>query len=174
MIDKDANTAKLLEENKKKTDELIQQRKRLNEKVNRLMKQKRKITEKEKREIVEDLLKDIFTPAQIKCFLRKDWDRCYDWEDEDYVNALTLKLISKKAYIYLRDKKLLPLPGLTTLREYFYKFDINEGYFEKVHELLEIMANKLTDKERIIRLGMYLKKPSIVTFFGHKCFKSEF
>jgi len=38
----------------------------------------------------------------------------YKWQTEDIASAITLRSLSKKAYIYLRDKKGFPLPGLRT------------------------------------------------------------
>lgn len=47
-----------------------------------------------------------------------------NWEDKDIINALLLRTISKKAYIFLRLKRLMPLPATSTLRWYTKKLNL--------------------------------------------------
>ena len=58
-----------------------------------------------------NILHDLFTPTQISLLLHKK-QKPYKWQTEDIASAITLRSLSKKAYIYLRDKKGFPLPGL--------------------------------------------------------------
>ena len=123
-----------------------------------------KITKKKKSEILHEILKPFFTPAQINLFLRGNWHACQKWSEEDIHLALTLRLISKKAYNFVRQRKLIPLPGLSTLRNYFKHFTINEGYFDFVFQLLKLIAPILTSKEKLVSLSfdeIHLKKTDI-------------
>jgi hypothetical protein len=64
-------------------------------------------------------LQPFFTPTQIDCFCRPSWLRSRNWTDQDFELALTLrKLMSKKAFGYLRKKRVVPMPSLTSLRKY--------------------------------------------------------
>ena len=120
----------------------------------KFQKRKKSISKKEKKEIVHDALKDIFTPKQIDCFLRgASWKQGKNWQQEDFSLALTLRTLNKRTYNFLRDKKLLPMPAERTLRKYFQHFKINEGFIEPVARLLEIMVQDLSEKERVVALS---------------------
>ena len=68
---------------------------------------------------VSVLLQPFFTPTQIDCFCRPSWLRSRNWSDQDFELALILrKLMSKKAFGYLRKKRVVPMPSLTSLRKY--------------------------------------------------------
>ena len=73
-----------------------------------------KMTEKEqKKKIVHDSLAPYFTKAQIDYYLRKNPSSLTKWSDTDMKNALTLRLLSKKTYKFLKAKNWIPLPGLS-------------------------------------------------------------
>ena len=74
-------------------------------------KQPRKITKKTRDQIVTDALQPFFGKTQISFFLRKNSMRGKGWSQEDMRKALTLRLLSKKTYKFLRSKKWIPLPG---------------------------------------------------------------
>lgn len=63
-----------------------------------------------------NILNGFFTPTQIQLLLHKK-QKPYKWQTEDITSAITLRSLSKKAYIYLRDKKGFPLPGLRTKKK---------------------------------------------------------
>ena len=102
--------------------------------------------------ILQKHLSPFFTPKQIKCFFKGKWTRVKNWSVDDVKQALTLRLMSKKAYIYLRKKKTLPLPGISTLRSYFKNFRLNQGFFTKVGEILSMMSEKLFPIQRVVTL----------------------
>ena len=80
---------------------------------------KKTLSQKAKLEIAKEVLTPFFTAAQIDCFCRPDWLRSRNWQDEDFEIALSLrKLMSKKAFSFLRKKRLVPMPSLTSLRKY--------------------------------------------------------
>ena len=72
-----------------------------------------------KKKIAREFLLPFFTHAQIDCFFRPEWVRHRNWSEQDFQTALTLrKLMSKKAFGYLRKKRLVPMPSLTSIRHY--------------------------------------------------------
>ena len=80
---------------------------------------KKTLSQKAKLEVAKDVLKPFFTSTQIDCFCRPSWLRSRNWAEEDFEIALALrKLMSKKAFGYLRKKRMVPMPSLTSLRKY--------------------------------------------------------
>ena len=80
---------------------------------------KKTLSQKAKLEVAKDVLKPFFTPTQIDCFCRPTWLRSRNWAECDFEIALALrKLMSKKAFGYLRKKRMVPMPSLTSLRKY--------------------------------------------------------
>ena len=71
--------------------------------------------------------KFVHCQAQVYCYSRGDWERCKKWSETDIKLALTLRTISRKAYRWLRNKKILPLPGESTLRQYMSDFQVPPG-----------------------------------------------
>ena len=111
------------------------------------------LTKKEKADIVTKFLSPYLSPAQIATMMRKDWKRIRNWTHEDYEFALTLRLLSRKTYKFLRDSKCIPLPGFSTLKKYFKDFQIGEGLFDNVMDVLKIHAKTLSPKEKIANLS---------------------
>ena len=111
------------------------------------------IPKRDKAQIVRDVLSPFFSNAMISCFLRGKWQRVKNWEKDDINLALTLRLLSKKTYKLLRKRRLLPLPGLSTLNKYFKDFQIPPGYLDSVGELLKIKAKTMSARERVVCLN---------------------
>ena len=156
----EAKQAKIDKENKS----LKAQLSALKFKVKRWKRQSMKITQKKKSEILHEVLNPFFTKAQIDLFLKGKWKACKSWSEEDIHLAMTIRLMSRKAFTFLREKKILPLPGLSTLKEYFKHFTIEEGYFDSVHRLFKLIAPVLTDKQKIVQLSfdeVHLKKTDL-------------
>jgi len=81
--------------------------------------QKKTLSQKVKHEVVREIMSPFFTQTQIDCFCRPSWLRSRNWGDQDFELALTLRrLMSKKAFSYLRKKRVVPMPSLTSLRKY--------------------------------------------------------
>ena len=116
-----------------------------------------KITKAVKRQIVSDVLKPYFSEASINWYLRKTEEgkhkRGRDWSTVDYTIALTIRRLSKKTFNYIRSKKLMPLPGMETIRKHYANFVIEEGHFTQVHTLLGLMALEMTEKQKIVVLS---------------------
>ena len=49
------------------------------------------------------------------------------WSRDEIIFGITLRTISRKAYNFLRSKKVYPLPSETTLKEKYQDFQIREG-----------------------------------------------
>ena len=88
----------------------------------------------QKKQVIRDVMGKVgYTPAQLDCFLRGDWKKGQKWSEEDVKFSLSLRTISRKAYRWIRKKKLIPLAGESTLRRYMKTFQIPQG---KTHFLI--------------------------------------
>ncbi|KAJ8878410.1 hypothetical protein PR048_018988 [Dryococelus australis] len=65
------------------------------------------IKRKNTRKLLKDIERLIFKNKKRIC-----------WEDDDIAAVVTLRSISRKAYLYLRNNIGLPLPGLSTIRKW--------------------------------------------------------
>ena len=108
------------------------------------------IPKQKKLQILTQYLSPFFTPAMINCFFRGTWKRVKNWSKDDIVLALTIRLINRKLYLFIRRRKLIPLPGLSTLKNYFKHFKLNQGFFTAVAPILTVYAAKLTPIQKIV------------------------
>ena len=125
---------------------------------------RKQITQADKKKIIWEFMEMFFTPAQIRCYMqttidettgeKKYWERPKQWGNEDFSFGLTIRLLSPRAYRLLRDNHVLPLPGKSTLSDHFRSFQIAEGYFWSVHELLKLMAKGLSGEELAVALSL--------------------
>lgn len=69
--------------------------------------------EQEKRENLESSLKSFLSRTQINSLLKQ---KRVVWSSEDIAKAFTLRYLSKRTYIYLRNTLHYPLPHLSTLK----------------------------------------------------------
>uniref|UniRef100_A0A2S2PJV8 Transposable element P transposase n=1 Tax=Schizaphis graminum TaxID=13262 RepID=A0A2S2PJV8_SCHGA len=95
-----------------------------------------------------NILNGLFTPTQIQLLLHTK-QKPYKWQTEDIASAITLRSLSKKAYIYLRDKKGFPLPGLSTLRHWASTFSVEKGILVEVMNLLKVKGSTLSKNEKL-------------------------
>lgn len=79
-------------------------------------------------------LKRLFSPSQVKQILTK---KRVLWSEDDIVSGLLLFSISRKAYQFIRKRKLLPLPAVTTLRRWIQKFKCSPGILTDVLAILK-------------------------------------
>ena len=75
------------------------------------------------------------------------WVLGQNWSVEVLTMALTLNNISVKAYKFLRNTKVLPLPGFSTIVRHFKNFTVSLGYLVCVTILLKVKAASMTKKE---------------------------
>ncbi len=105
--------------------------------------------------IVREVLAPFLSSAQISCFLKQEWTRVRTWDSSDIQLAMRLKLMHLRTYRFLRQAKLIPLPGLETLRRYFQHFKIDEeGFLESVAQLVKHKVQGMTPMQRISCLSM--------------------
>ncbi len=84
------------------------------------------LSEKEKVKVAKEVLsKSAWSKQQINHLL--DDKQRSRWSSEDIVLGLTIRGLSKKVYQFLRAKKLLPLPGLSTLKQHIRSFTCSPG-----------------------------------------------
>ncbi len=142
---------------KRKVQALTRRVKRLEDKP------EKKVTRSKIKDILLKELSPFFTRTQILCFLRrkKSWTRIRGWTSSDMSLALTIHLLSPRAYRHLQRNKVLPLPGPTTLREYLRRFQIQEGFMDNVLEFLKAKIQSMPANDRIVGImfdEVHLKK----------------
>ncbi len=75
--------------------------------------------------------------------------------------ALTIHLLSPKAYRHLQKTKVLPLPGESTLRKYITRFQIREGLLENVCHFLKTKVEGMDELDKIVGISfdeVHIKK----------------
>ena len=95
----------------------------------------RTITNPEKRKICEDLLKPYMGENAVKCFIDGrggKFSKVREWSRDEIIFGITLRTISRKAYNFLREKDVYPLPCESTLRKKYADFQLQEG---KLHSI---------------------------------------
>lgn len=100
---------------------------------------------------MEKLLAKVFTPGQIK-MLKSGKKTGIKWTVDDIAAAISLRSVSPKAYRYLR-KNGFPLPGLSTLRTWANKLNLEEGILNDVMVLMKNKARDFSDLERLTVLS---------------------
>ena len=75
--------------------------------------------------------------------------------------ALSIHLLSPKAYRHLQQTKVLPLPGESTLRKYLQRFKIREGLLENVCQFLKVKVEGMNELDKIVGISfdeVHIKK----------------
>ena len=113
------------------------------------------MTKKKAREIVHEALSPYLHKDQVDWFLSKEKvnKKAKEWSKPVITIALTILNLSKRTYKYLRQKKLLPLPGISTLKAHFKGFVVDEGHLDHVHQLLTLMCLNMSPRDRIVCLS---------------------
>ncbi len=82
-------------------------------------------------------------------------------------------MLSTKAYDFIRDLKAYPLPGKTTLEDYFGSFNITPGFLDSVAELISFKIPSMDKVDRItaisfdeMHLTKAIGKPKILRMLG--------
>lgn len=92
---------------------------------------------KEAERLAINALRKIFSPGQIKMLMSPTKSRIR-WSPEDIMSAISLRSLSPKAYKYLRNVKKMPLPCITTWRNWVNQFNVFPGI---LHDVIKIMSN---------------------------------
>ncbi len=126
-------------------EELLEENKALKERIMVLeseleeTKKHPNLTEKDKVLIAKEIMyQTTWSKQQVDHFL--DDKQRTRWSSKDIVLGLTIRGLSKKVYQYLRTKKLMPLPSLTTLRQHIRSFTCSPGIQESILEGKELWS----------------------------------
>ena len=87
---------------------------------------RRALSKKFSKQIATKILENWFTSTQTK-MLVEGQKRARKWNSDDIINGLLLRCFSMKAYKFLREKKLLPLPAPSTLQLWVKDFHCYPG-----------------------------------------------
>lgn len=98
-----------------------------------------------------DLLKGTFSSNQIDMLMKKN-KKVNNWSSEDMTKAFTLRYLSKRSYIHVRNEMNIPLPSLTTLKDWAGKINLKVGVLEGVLNLMDIAARNMTPYEKLVVL----------------------
>ena len=119
----------------------------------RKARQRPELTEKDKVNVAKEVMSKSALTKQQVTHLIEDKQRTR-WKSEDIVLGLTLRGLSKKGYKYLREKKLLPLPSLGTLRNHIRSFTcspgIQEGILEGMHRFPSLCLHSSLKKNKLV------------------------
>lgn len=131
---------KLWEENLELRKRNLELQAQLKEKIG-VIDDMEKNADKSKVEYATNILRTVFTPGQVKKILPNNTRRI-KWTVEDITSAIALRSVGSKSYNYLRDVKNIPLPCVSTLRNWISNFQLKPG---TLHEVLHIMSIKGKD-----------------------------
>lgn len=95
-----------------------------------------------------EALKKVFTKKQIEVLLSQKNKTRVHWTLEDISAAISLRSISPRAYRYLKDNNY-PLPGLSTLRNWACRMELNPGILESIIFLMKEKSSNLKNQEKL-------------------------
>ena len=100
---------------------------------------------------LENGVKRILSPGQIKCL--KKGKPAVRWSKDDILYALQLRTVSQKAYVYLRNTKHFPLPGVSTLRQWVSGYRCRPGMSQFALDILKAKKDHFTVWDRVYVLS---------------------
>ena len=107
------------------------------DKINQLYKAKRERRSATfTKNLVHKALEGSFSLPQRTTIINKK-TRPRQWCEKDVINGLMLRSFSRKAFNFIREKSLLPLPADTTLRRWVKNFHCQPGHLHDVHKILQ-------------------------------------
>ena len=71
------------------------------------------------------------------------------WTDEDVGRALGLRVLSRRAYLYVKEAMQIPLPSFTTLAERTRHFRMVPGMMDSAMWVLRATVTRLNEMERL-------------------------
>ncbi|KAJ8913733.1 hypothetical protein NQ315_007450 [Exocentrus adspersus] len=95
---------------------------------------------------IKTLFSGTLTSSQIDAVCNKGSK--VTWTREDIVKAFTLRYLSKKAYVFVKEENY-PLPGLGTLRRYAENINLRPGILYSVLNFMRIMATDMAEREKV-------------------------
>lgn len=97
-------------------------------------------------ERVKLAFKDFLSSNQVDIALkRKSRAR---WTQDDLAKSFTLRYLSKRSYIYLRETLHYPLPGLSTLQGWAANIRLTDGILEDIVNIMDIVGQTKPDRFR--------------------------
>ncbi|KAJ8896620.1 hypothetical protein PR048_001964 [Dryococelus australis] len=92
----------------------------------------------------------VYNNIQHRQLIFKNKKRIW-WEDDDITAAVTLRSISRKTYLYLRNNVGLPLPGLSTIRKWTHNLS-REAWRLNVNNLFPMTFDKNFTKDKLLEV----------------------
>lgn len=124
------------------------------EKKNEQLTQTMKMMKKEENICIEkiatDILHSVFTLGQVKRIICQQ--NRTKWSIEDITSVIALRSVSARAYNYLCKVRKIPLPCVTTLRNWISEFQLKPGILHEVLKIMQIKGESLTTSEKLIVL----------------------
>ncbi|KAF2894161.1 hypothetical protein ILUMI_12015 [Ignelater luminosus] len=103
--------------------------------------------EKSKCLSLETILNTTFSKAQIE-ILRKQRKKVH-WSSDDISSAFAIRYLSKRCYLYLRNKLNYPLPHISTLQRWASKLQLEEGILKDVLRIIKIAGMDMSKLEKV-------------------------
>ncbi|KAF0296060.1 Transposable element P transposase [Amphibalanus amphitrite] len=88
----------------------------------------------------------VFSKEQLK---RLTTSRRLHWKTNDVATALGLRCVSHKAYCFVREKMMVPLPSLRTLSRWTRGFQVNPGFIEASAAVLDVAVRAMAPLEKL-------------------------
>ncbi|XP_024883943.1 synaptonemal complex protein 1-like [Temnothorax curvispinosus] len=142
------------------TDKQLKEKDKIIEKIDKLLGKKdclhkklgvqeRRISKAESKKMkYQRILQSVFTPGQLKILSNENLKKT-TWCSEDIASAISLRSISPKAYRFVRNSMKIPLPAMTTLRNWARKFDVMPDILNDVLAIMKNKAGSLTELEKL-------------------------
>jgi len=93
------------------------------------------------------VIRGMFTTKQIQCLLNRE--TFVHWSDLDIAKSISLESVSSKAYDYVRNTLLYPLPSRCTIQRWLSRIDVKPGIIRPVLYLLENSMKNVSPMERV-------------------------
>lgn len=100
----------------------------------------------------KEILNRIFTPGQIKMLINENRKQV-KWCSDDISSAMSLHSVSARAYRFIRKTMKVPLPSVSTLRNWAQKFDVTPGILNGVLRIMKLKGESMTVLERLTVLS---------------------
>lgn len=97
--------------------------------------------------LLEEALKSIFSETQLSLIKKKR--KKVIWGTEDISKAFTIRYLSKRCYIYLRNKLHYPLPHVSTLVKWASRLNFRQGVLLDVIRIMKIAAVNFNELDKI-------------------------
>ena len=121
-------------------------------KLRKIKKRQKTLTEKEKEEMVESILGKHYSKAQIRCYVRGNWQMSKLWEERDYKLALIIHTISKRCFHYLRNHQVLPMPSYTSLKKHTFDESFDVKTATETTEVDALQEIQIQDEQHIVQI----------------------